>query len=52
MADTTHDDSTWLGRLRSALLLVVLVVALGVLAAALLGVMVVGGATLLDHALG
>ena len=44
MADTTHDDLTWLRRTRSAVLLVGLVV--------VLGVAVVGGASLLDHALG
>jgi hypothetical protein len=52
VADTTHDDLTWLRRTRSAVLLVGLVVVLGALVALVLGVAVVGGASLLDHALG
>ena len=52
MADATHDDTTWLRRIRSTVLLALMVVALGVLVAAVLGLVVVGGAELLDHALG
>lgn len=42
----------WWRRAQSAVLLALLVTALGVIAAGLLAVLVVGGATLLDRALG
>jgi ABC-type amino acid transport system permease subunit len=47
-----QDDTTRGRRLRSAILLTALVAALGVLAAATLGVLVVGLTSLVDQALG
>lgn len=47
-----QDDTGWFQRVRSSVLLLVLVGVLGVAAAATTGVVVVGLASLLDHALG
>lgn len=47
-----YDGTTWLRRVRSAILLAVLVVVLGTIAAGILGVVIVAGTSLIDHALG
>lgn len=53
MAEPIEYEATgWLRRTRSALLLVVLVVVLGAVAAGVLGVLVVALTSLVDHALG
>ncbi len=53
MADRIeYRPPTALQRVRSAALLVLLVVVLGTVAAGLIGVIVVAGVSLIDHALG
>lgn len=53
MAESIEQDSTsWARRLRSSVLLVVLVALLGLLAAATVGVLVVALTSLVDSALG
>jgi ABC-type amino acid transport system permease subunit len=47
-----QDDTTWARRLRSAVLLTLLVAILGAVTAATLGVLVVGLTSLIDQALG
>lgn len=47
-----QDQTTWLQRLRSAVLLIVLVCVLGALTAGILGVLIVVGTSLFDQALG
>jgi uncharacterized membrane protein YuzA (DUF378 family) len=46
-----YEPTSWLARTRSVVLLALLIVVLGALAAGLLGVLVVTGASLIDHAL-
>lgn len=53
MAETTeYEGTTWLQRTRSTVLLLLLVTVLGALTAGIIGVLVVAGASLIDHALG
>lgn len=47
-----HDDTTWMRRVRSAVLLAALVGVLGVLAAATAGLLVIALTSLVDQALG
>ena len=49
--DEVAERTTWPQRVRSTVLLVLLVFVLGALAAGVIGVVVVGLASLLDHAL-
>ena len=49
--DGVAEPTTWGRRVRSTVLLVVLVLVLGALAAGVIGVVVVGLASLIDHAL-
>lgn len=48
---TEYEPMSWLVRTRSIVLLALLIVVLGALAAGLLGVLVVAGASLIDNAL-
>jgi hypothetical protein len=49
---TEYERTTWVQRTRSTVLLILLVAALGALTAGIIGVLVVAGASLIDHALG
>ena len=49
--DEVAERTTWGRRVRSTVLLVLLVLVIGALAAGVIGVVVVGLASLLDHAL-
>lgn len=50
--NTQYDGTSLLRRVRSAILLAALVVVLGAAAAGILGVLIVVGTSLIDHALG
>jgi hypothetical protein len=53
VAETTeYEGTTWVQRTRSTVLLLLLTVVLGALTAGIIGVVVVAGASLIDHALG
>jgi integral membrane sensor domain MASE1 len=53
VAETTeYEDTTWLQRIRSTVLLLLLTAVLGAVTAGIIGVLVVAGASLIDHALG
>lgn len=53
VAETTeYEHTTWLQRTRSTVLLLLLTVVLGAITAGIIGVLVVVGASLIDHALG
>lgn len=52
MAETIEEQLTWPRRVRSFVLLLAMVAALGVAAAGLIGVLIVAGTSLIDQALG
>lgn len=53
VAETSeYEGTTWVQRTRSTVLLLVLGVLLGALAAGIIGVLVVAGASFIDNALG
>ena len=49
---TDYEGTTMLGRVRSAVLLVALLVVIGAAAAGILGVVILAATSFLDHALG